>query len=129
MPGRPLICVVDDDAAVRRAIVGLINSMGYRCSGHPSAKAALDSGEAEAAACIVTDIHMPGVDGFALKQLLDDRGCCAGVIMMTARGEEHLERRAFEAGALCFMRKPLHAETLAKCLAQALALNRGPSGT
>jgi FixJ family two-component response regulator len=118
--GGPLICVIDDDVSVRKALVGLIVSMGYRCCGHDSAEAALESGEAEAAGCILTDIHMPGLDGFALKQVLDARGCGAGMIMMTARSEGHLERRALEAGALCFMRKPLRAEALAKCLARAL---------
>jgi FixJ family two-component response regulator len=94
--------------------------MGYRCSGYESAEAVLNSGEVDRAACIVTDIYMPGMDGFALKRVLDFRGCTAGVIMMTARVEGHLERRALEAGAVCFLRKPLHADALARGLALAI---------
>jgi FixJ family two-component response regulator len=64
------------------------------CSGFESAEALLASNESEGAACFLTDIHMPGLDGFALKRVLDSRGCTAGFIMMTARIEGHLECRA-----------------------------------
>jgi FixJ family two-component response regulator len=120
LAAEPLICVIDDDASVCKALVGLIVSMGYRCSGFASAESALASNEAAEAACFLTDIHMPGLDGFALKRLLDSRGYDAGVIMMTARVEQHLELRALEAGAVCFLRKPLRAGELARGLALAL---------
>ena len=87
MPLGPLVCVIDDDVSVRKALVGLVGSMGYRCLGYASAEAVLASDEVEGAECILTDIHMPGLDGSAPKRLLDSRGRNAGVIMMTARGE------------------------------------------
>jgi FixJ family two-component response regulator len=73
--GTTLVCVLDDDDSVRKALVELITSMGYRCSGYESVEAILSSGEANVAACIVTDIHMPGLDGFALMRELGSRGC------------------------------------------------------
>jgi FixJ family two-component response regulator len=112
--------VIDDDLSVRRALVGLIISMGYRCLGYESAESVLASEDARGAACYLTDIHMPVVDGFALKRRLDAQGSCAGFIMMTARAEGHLEQRALEAGAVCFLRKPLRADALKKGLALAL---------
>ena len=120
MPVGPLICVIDDDLSVRKALVGLIVSMGYRCSGYESAEAVLASEDARSAACYLTDIHMAGLDGFGLKRRLDAQGCSAGFIMMTARAEGHLEQRALEAGAVCFLRKPLRADALKNCLALAL---------
>jgi FixJ family two-component response regulator len=112
--------VIDDDRSVRKALVGLIVSMGYCCAGYESAEAVLASEDAQDAACYLTDIHMPGLDGFGFKRRLDAQGCSAGVIMMTARPERHLERRALEAGAVCFLRKPLRADALARGLALAL---------
>jgi FixJ family two-component response regulator len=111
-----LVCVVDDDDSVRRALVELITSMGYRCSGYESVEAVLSSGEADVAACIITDIHMPGLDAFALMRELGSRGCSAGVIVITGRSEGHLERRALDAGAICFMRKPLQADALGRAI-------------
>jgi FixJ family two-component response regulator len=114
--GTTLVCVLDDDDSVRKALVELITSMGYRCSGYESVEAILSSGDADVAACIVTDIHMPGLDGFALMRELGSRGCKAGVIAITGRSEGHLERRALDAGAICFLRKPLRADALARAI-------------
>ncbi|WP_239479447.1 response regulator [Lichenicola cladoniae] len=99
--------------------------MGYRCVGYASAEAGLTSGHAQAADCIVTDIHMPGLDGFDLKQKLDARGSSGRVIMMTGRSDSRLELRAQEAGAFCLLRKPLHAGALAACLSRALGKSTG----
>lgn len=114
--------MIDDDSSVRKALVGLIASMGYRCEGFPSAEACLDAGQAELAACIVTDIHMPGLDGFGLKRNLVARQCRTAVIMITGHGEAHLEKQAFDAGAFDFFRKPLRAELLAKSLFLAMGV-------
>ena len=94
--------------------------MGYRCLGHRSAEEALDTGDAEASACVLTDIHMPGLDGFGLQRRLAELGADTPVIMMSGRDDVHLERRAREAGALFFLRKPFHADVLARCLAHAV---------
>ncbi|BBD96970.1 response regulator [Sphingobium amiense] len=122
MSGILTVCVVDDDPSVRNALVNLIASMGFRGCGYHSAEAALRSGDVLAAACILTDIHMPELDGFALKRRLDELGSDTPVIMMTGRDDAHLERRAIEAGAMCLLRKPLHADALARCLAEAFGL-------
>ncbi|WP_066806953.1 response regulator [Sphingomonas asaccharolytica] len=120
MSGVAFICVIDDDSSVRKALLNLIESMEFKGCGHRSAEDALGCGDAEAAACILTDIHMPGLDGFALKRALDERGCVTPIIMMSGRDDVLLERRAQEAGAICFLRKPLHAEALARCLTHAV---------
>jgi FixJ family two-component response regulator len=120
LSGVPDVCVIDDDYSLRKALVGLITSMGFQCRGHGSAEAALECGDAERAGCVLTDIHMPGLDGFALKKRLDGLGRGDRVIMMTGRDDVLLEQRARDAGALCFLRKPLRAEALADCIAQAI---------
>jgi len=116
----PTICVVDDDPSLRKALVGLILSMGFEACGFASAEAALESGAAAASDCVLTDIHMPGLDGFGLKRKLDEMGATTPVIMMTGRDEAHLERRVEQVGAMCLLRKPLHAYTLAKYLDRVL---------
>lgn len=117
---RALICVIDDDRSVRKALVGLITSMGYNCEGHASAEAWLETGRVGSAGCIVTDIHMPGLDGFGLKRRLISLGWRTPVVMITGHGEVHLEQQALEAGAFAFFRKPLRANSLAESLARAL---------
>ncbi|PTQ13572.1 response regulator [Sphingomonas oleivorans] len=121
VPDDILISVIDDDESLCLAMVGLIRSFGYRASGHGSAEAFLRSGEMARARCIVTDIHMAGLNGLELKQLLDEQECHVPVIMMTARTEEALLMRARESGALCLLQKPFPADALIGWIDKALA--------
>ena len=117
----PLIAIIDDDASLRTALVGLVRSLGYRASGFSSAEEFLAAGNARQSACIVTDIQMPGLSGIELKLRLTQDGNAAPVIMITARTEQDLRDRAFACGAVCVLQKPFAAEALIACLEKALA--------
>jgi len=117
----PLIAIIDDDASLRTALVGLVRSLGYRASGFGSAEEFLAADHAAQSACIVTDIQMPGLSGIELKLRLTQDGNAAPVIMITARTEQGLRDRAFASGAVCVLQKPFAAEALIACLEKALA--------
>lgn len=116
----PLISIVDDDEAVRRALGSLVRSMGYRAVVFSSAESFLASDEALSCQCIITDVQMPGLTGLALKQRLDARACRTPVIMITARKESAIEDDARKSGAVCLLRKPFDSSTLMSCLRTAL---------
>lgn len=116
-----LIAIIDDDASLRLALVGLVRSLGYRATGFGSAEEFLAADSASQSACIVTDIQMPGLSGIELKLKLNQDGNPAPVIMITARTEQGLRDRAFASGAVCVLQKPFAAETLIACLEKALA--------
>jgi FixJ family two-component response regulator len=116
-----LISIVDDDPSMREMLVSLIRSLGYRARAFASGEEFLASDDLEAFTCVVTDIHMPGMNGFELKQSLDDkRDSPLPVIMITALTEPDIEERAISSGALGFLRKPLDVEVLASFIKQAL---------
>jgi FixJ family two-component response regulator len=117
----PLIAIIDDDASLRLALVGLVRSLGYRATGFGSAEEFLAADNAGESACIVTDIQMPGLSGIELKLKLNQDGNPAPVIMITARTEQGLRDRAFASGAVCVLQKPFAAEALIACLEKALA--------
>lgn len=117
---QPLIAIIDDDASLRLALVGLVRSLGYRADGFASAEDFL-GGAWRDSACIVTDIQMSGLSGIELKQRLAAEGGVAPVIMITARTETGLHERALASGALCVLKKPFAAEALIECLDKALA--------
>jgi FixJ family two-component response regulator len=117
----PLIAIIDDDASLCTALVGLVRSLGYRASGFGSAEEFLAANTAGESACIVTDIQMPGLSGIELKQRLAQTGYPAPVIMITARTEQGLHERALASGAICVLQKPFAAEALIACLEKALA--------
>ena len=115
-----LISIVDDDDSMRDALVGLFRSLGYDARGFPSAEEFLACSDLERFACTITDIQMPGMNGFELKRQLDQRLGKLPVIMITARTEAGLEEKAISIGAACFLRKPFETETLVNCLERVL---------
>jgi FixJ family two-component response regulator len=115
------IAIIDDDASLCTALVGLVRSLGYRATGYGSAEEYLAADKARETAAIVTDIQMPGLSGIELKQRLSQDGVTAPVIMITARTEQSLRDRALASGAICVLQKPFAAEALIACLEKALA--------
>jgi FixJ family two-component response regulator len=115
-----LIAIVDDDASMLSALVGLVRSAGYDADGFTSAEAFLGCGSVPSFSCIITDVQMPGMSGIELKQHLAACQCSTPVIMITARHDPGLEERALASGAACFLRKPVAADALIKCLERAL---------
>lgn len=115
-----LISIVDDDDSMREALVGLVRSLGYEVRDFSSAEDFLASNDLGQFACAITDIQMPGMDGFELKRELSTRQGSLPVIMITARTEPGFEEKAMSSGATFFLRKPLAAEMLANCLQQVL---------
>jgi FixJ family two-component response regulator len=115
-----LIAIVDDDESMRRALVALVRSAGYEGHGFASAVEFLASGTVSSFACIVTDIQMPGMSGIELKQHLTASQMSMPVIMITARHDLGLEDAANASGAACFLRKPFEADTLIRCIEDAL---------
>ncbi len=121
MAQQSVVSVIDDDASLREAVVGLVRSLGHAASGFASAEAFLAAGGQADSACIIADIHMPGLSGLELTQKLSDDGCPAPVILMTARGEDGLQERAAASGAYCVLLKPFAVDALIGCLETALA--------
>lgn len=112
------ITIIDDDASLREALVGLVRSLGYQASEFASAEDFLEA--PPKSDCIVTDIQMPGLSGIDLKNELVRNGDATPVIMITARADAGLEQRARASGASCFLRKPFEASDLVSCIESAL---------
>lgn len=115
-----LISIVDDDASMRTALVGLVRSLGHRASAFASAEDFLADPAATISDCVVTDIHMPGMSGIELTQRLAASNG-PRVIIITARDEAGLEHRARTSGAACYLKKPFDASDLIRCIETALS--------
>lgn len=117
MSAKPLICVIDDDLFIQKALVRLVRSFGHTARGFASAEEFIDAGVMDICSCVVTDIQMPGMSGIDLKRAMVGRGCLVPVIMVTAHSEPVLEQTAQASGAHCFLRKPIDANALNDCIA------------
>ena len=75
--------------------------------------------------CLILDVHMKGLSGVELQELLIARGRRTPIIFVTAFPDERTRTHALGAGATGFLSKPFSDEKLTKCLDLALA-NRIP---
>ncbi|MFJ4293678.1 response regulator transcription factor [Cupriavidus sp. NPDC089707] len=127
MKATPVIAIVDDDAAVRHAIGGLVRASGMAVELYAGGPALLQSSSVDGIDCVITDLQMPGMNGFALCEALRARGLRMPVIFMTAFDLRDFAQRARDAGAACFLGKPFSDTDVLRCIERALAMHRGPS--
>jgi FixJ family two-component response regulator len=124
-PPAPTVYVVDDDAAVRKALARLLKSTGYQARDFASAEAFLrDWQDAPAPGCLLLDISMPGLDGLQLQQRLNGSGHTLPIIFVTGHGDIPSTVSAMKAGAVDFLAKPLNDEDLLKAVGEALGRDR-----
>lgn len=116
----PTVFVVDDDAAVRKALARLLDSAGYRAETFASAEDLLALSPFEAVGCIVLDVQMPGLNGIELQQALAALDRPLPIIFITGHGDVPMSVRAMKAGAVDFLPKPFDDEELLKAVAAAL---------
>ncbi|MEZ5684738.1 MAG: sigma-54 dependent transcriptional regulator [Paracoccaceae bacterium] len=105
-----LIHLVEDDADHRAALLDLIEAGGHRAEGFAGAEAALAAQAAGARPdLIVSDLRMPGMDGFALLAALKERAPELPVVLITGHGDVPHAVRAMRMGAEDFLEKPYDA--------------------
>ena len=118
---RELIAVVDDDASVRNAIHGMLLSVGLQARTFASAEEFLGSGQQGQTACVITDIHMPGMSGLELVATLATEEPRIPVIFITAYGTPRLREQARRAGAILFLDKPFDDDLLLESVREVTA--------
>jgi FixJ family two-component response regulator len=117
------IVVVEDDTGMRKAIERLLRAGGFRCVSFASAEVLLQADAANNAACLVLDVHLPGLSGFQLQRQLMASGRKAPVIFITAHDDAAVRDEAQRIGSVAYFRKPFQGSTLLEAIRQALNLD------
>jgi len=115
-----LICIVDDDASLRRSLRNLLMSVGFPVQTFDSAEAFLDGSPGDSIGCMVLDVRMAGMSGLDLLRHLASAGSRIPVIILTAHADEETRRRSLEAGAVAFLEKPVRSAALLDAVRRAL---------
>ena len=116
-----IVHLIDDDEAVRAALVFLLASAGHSVRAYDSASAFLDSPVPLAPGCIVTDVRMPGLSGLDLQRTLTERRIFLPVIVITGHGDVPLAVAAMKNGAVDFIEKPFSDDTLLAAVEEGFA--------
>ncbi len=120
MTYEPTIHVIDDDPAILASLSLLLTAEGYAVHTHQSAQTFLDTIRQSDSGCVVTDIHMPEINGLDLLATMNERRVSMPVIMITGQGNAQLAVAAMLQGAFDFFQKPFKADILLASIRRAL---------
>ena len=119
MPTRRLIHVVDDDDGDRESTALLLERAGYTVFTYASGIEFLEKLDVSIPACVLLDIHMPGLNGLQVQGNLLERGMTSPVIGVTGHGDVSIAVQAMKNGAFDFLEKPYLNEVLLGAVADA----------
>ena len=118
---RFVVAVVDDDPRLLESLEDLLESAGYVARSFSSGGSLLADG-LSGVDLLITDIGMPGMDGFELRDLVKETRPELPVFLITGRHEITDQSRAQGVGG-CF-RKPFDARVLLAAIGEALSEQR-----
>jgi FixJ family two-component response regulator len=114
------VSVVEDDPSFRESMRRLMRSLGYNVEAYPSAADFLASPRLSETACLIADVHMPGMTGVELYRHLIEAGHAIPTILVTAYPNDVDRARALTDGVICYLRKPIDEKDLRRCIHAAL---------
>jgi FixJ family two-component response regulator len=122
--GGATVFVIDDDAAVRVSIQGLVKSVGLRSESFGTAREFLRSKRPDGPSCLVLDVRLPGINGLEFQRELADEGFRIPIIFITGYGDIPMTVKAMKSGAVEFLTKPFRDQDLLDAIHQALDRDR-----
>jgi FixJ family two-component response regulator len=124
LPGGTRIACVEDHVSVSNAIVAFLRSYGFTAEAFVSAEAFLQSFEENGRwRLLISDVQLPGMSGLELQHRIIDTGLDLPIIFITAFPDDMIRSRAMDAGAVCFLTKPVHDDDLLACIDSACRRN------
>ena len=106
------IYILDDDESICRALKTFLMTYEFNVKTFNSAKSFFDAVPSDAPGCLILDIRMPVLDGWAVQKKILDSGSNRPVIFISAEKIDDAADRALKAGAVGFLQKPFDGQTL-----------------
>jgi two-component system response regulator FixJ len=116
------IYLVDDDEAVRHALITLLATSGYTARGFDSAESFLGTADLSKPAVLLLDQRMDGMSGLELQKALRVRGVDMPIIFITGHGDIPMSVIAMRSGAVNVIEKPFNNRQLIENIEEALAV-------
>ena len=119
-----IVYVVDDDASVRDALSVMLTLEGFQVFGFADGDSLLAAVRQHQPDCVILDVHMPGRSGLDILKELHQRQNAVPLFIISGQGDIPMAVDAIKNGALDFIEKPFHAETLVTRIREAIAAAR-----
>jgi two-component system, NtrC family, nitrogen regulation response regulator GlnG len=114
------VLIVNDDSDLQETVVRLLGRFGYSCLTASSGAEAMRAIETESPDLVVTDLHMPGMDGVAVTQCARAHSPTIPVVLLTAYPLRVGHPQVQEAGATIHLAKPFANRDLVQAVQRAL---------
>ena len=108
----PTIAVVDDDLAVRKAMMRLLEASSYQVKTYESGSEFFADLHMAVPECVIVDLQMPDMTGLELQRQLLRLEIDIATIVMTAYDEPNAKERCLAAGAVAYLLKPVRKAAL-----------------
>jgi two-component system response regulator AtoC len=118
------ILAVDDEPNMRRLLEIMLNQAGYQPLLAADGREAMELLGREGADLVVSDLHMPGMDGLGLLTAMREAGMSIPAIIVTAHAEVATAVAAMKLGAADYIVRPFDLETLEIAIVRALSVTR-----
>lgn len=115
-----VVCIVDDDEAVRESMAALLESAGFKAQTFASGNEFLESPDLLKAGCLILDVRMPGLSGLEVQQKLANKQHAMPVIIVTGHGDLPMAVKAMKVGATDFIEKPFDGAVIIESVRSAL---------
>lgn len=127
---RPKVVLIDDDAEIRELVERVLGSAGYDVASLADPLQAVAFVRAEQPDVVLSDISMPGLDGYGVVRALQNDAETARypVVFLTANRDFAARVQAFRFGVVDYVTKPFTRDSLLRKLERALALAEHRSG-
>lgn len=102
----PTVYVVDDDESIRELLSWLVKREGLQVQTFSTGQAFLKAWRDDGPACVVLDLHLPGLSGLELQAELTRRGATVPVVFLSGRADVPKAVHAVKSGAVDFIEKP-----------------------
>ena len=106
------ILVVEDDKDLNRTMCSFLSQNGYEAVGALNANAAYDEMYGQMFDLIISDIMMPGIDGYEFAKTVRELNQEIPILFVTAKDDFESKRKGFRAGIDDYMVKPIDLEEL-----------------
>lgn len=118
------VIVIEDDPSFRRSLERLLRTEGFHVVAFGCAADFLAAPRSAGSACLVLDVHLPGLNGLDLQLELMGDDDFLPVVFLTGRGDIPMSVRAMKQGAIEFLTKPVRDEELFAAVRQGIERDR-----